>query len=308
MRKKLFLILCLVTFLVTLIFSNILEVSANEWNPGIITAKCLKHGMKWNNYTVVDIRSAEEYSIGHIKGSVNIPFEVPYSTWITMKDDLLLEVPDYNELKSALGNYGINKNSKIIIVTSTSQYPFYPLANATRVAITLKYMGVDKISILDGGFDKWVQAGYLVNTDLPVAKPTIFRGNRKSGMFVSIDYVNKKIGSNKSIIVDTRADSVYSGEVIEPYAEKAGHIPSAVSLPTPIIWNDDGTYKSREELCNVARNVLGRDKHKEIILYCGVGGYASSWYFVLTEVLDYKNVKIYDGSAQEWVRYYDMEL
>ena len=99
---------------------------------------------------------------------------------------------------------------------------------------------------------------------------------------------------------------VYAGDVIEPYAPKAGHIETAVSLPTISIWNADGTYKTEEELEELAFNAIGDDKNKEVIIYCGVGGYASSWYYILTDVLKYKNVKIYDGSAQEWVLYNDM--
>jgi thiosulfate/3-mercaptopyruvate sulfurtransferase len=74
-----------------------------------------------------------------------------------------------------------------------------------------------------------------------------------------------------------------------------------------LIWNEDGTYRSVEELDQLVLSVVG-DKDKEIVVYCGVGGYASTWWFVLTEVLDYKHVKIFDGAAQEWAKYYDMEL
>ena len=59
---------------------------------------------------------------------------------------------------------------------------------------------------------------------------------------------------------------------------------------------------------DIATDVVGSDKDKEIIAYCGVGGYASTVWFVLTQILDYTNVKVYDGSAQEWVLTYDMEV
>jgi thiosulfate/3-mercaptopyruvate sulfurtransferase len=74
------------------------------------------------------------------------------------------------------------------------------------------------------------------------------------------------------------------------------------------MWNPDGSYRSRAELLEIVEPVLGPPGPKQIIVYCGVGGYASSGLYTLVRVLGYSNVRMYDGSAQEWVRYYDMEL
>jgi thiosulfate/3-mercaptopyruvate sulfurtransferase len=76
-----------------------------------------------------------------------------------------------------------------------------------------------------------------------------------------------------------------------------------------LIWNEDGTYKSRRQLQDIVEGAVGAFcRDTEVIVYCGVGGYGSAWLFVLTAVLGYTNVKLYDGSAQEWVRYYDMVM
>jgi thiosulfate/3-mercaptopyruvate sulfurtransferase len=102
---------------------------------------------------------------------------------------------------------------------------------------------------------------------------------------------------------------------IEPFSNKAGHIPNAKSLPTPSIWNQnpDGTYtyKDAKTLSKMTLGVIGESvdsRTQEIIVYCGVGGYASSCWFVMTQVLGYQNVKIYDGSAQEWAKNYHMVI
>jgi len=97
--------------------------------------------------------------------------------------------------------------------------------------------------------------------------------------------------------------------VQEPWCAYVGHIPTAKNLPTPSLWNvktdESGnavyiTYKSILTLWIMAMKVVGWNRCKEIIVYCGVGGYASTTYFILKEVLGYPNVKFYDGSAQEW--------
>jgi thiosulfate/3-mercaptopyruvate sulfurtransferase len=137
-------------------------------------------------------------------------------------------------------------------------------------------------------------------------------------MLVSAEYVESKIG--KSILVDARDEIVYDGTVTEPWAPDPGHISTARNLPTPTLWNvkidDQGnavyiTYKAWWTLWNMFLSAvvpmgvgwpyLYTYLHKEIIVYCGVGGYASTVYFVLTRVLWYSgNVRFYDGSVQEW--------
>jgi thiosulfate/3-mercaptopyruvate sulfurtransferase len=88
-----------------------------------------------------------------------------------------------------------------------------------------------------------------------------------------------------------------------------GHIPTAKNLPTPSLWNihvdDQGnaayiTYKDFCTLNSMVSSKIGWNRFKEVILYCGVGGYESTAHFVISEFLGYFNVKMYDGSAQEW--------
>jgi len=152
-------------------------------------------------------------------------------------------------------------------------------------------------------------ANGLTTTKLvPTVNSVTYQGKINEAMFVSIDYVPKHTG--KADIIDARDADVYFGVSIEPFADKVGHIPKATSLPAPWIWdqNPDGTYtyKDPNTLKAMVSGVIRKPRVQEIIVYCGVGGYASSWWFVLTQVLGYENVKFYDGSAQEWVKHYDM--
>jgi thiosulfate/3-mercaptopyruvate sulfurtransferase len=123
--------------------------------------------------------------------------------------------------------------------------------------------------------------------------------------------VKKQMG--KAIIIDARDESDYAGRSGNAAPNKAGHIPTAVSLPAPWIWNHnpDGTYtyKDPKTLGEMASRVIGHpedSRSQDIIVYCGVGGYAGAWWFILTQVLGYDDVRIYDGSAQEWIKHHDM--
>ncbi len=302
MKKKMIVLLTAVMLFTTALSGTFVYGCTPEIDP-IVSTSWLQNNMNLQNLVIVDIRTAEEYEAGHVINSVSIPFVVPFSAWITMKDDLLLELPEKDELFSMLGSFGITENSNVVIVGGTADP--YAICAAPRVADTLIYAGVENVSILDGGYEKWASEGRSVTTESPAVTAKVFKGNKiDKNMFVSIDYVEKKIG--KSIIIDARDAEVYYGEIIEPYAQKPGHIPTAKSLPAPLMWNEDGTYKSTSELKQLVQGIANENDH--IIVYCGVGGYASAWWFVLTEVLGYKNVTFYDGSAQEWSIYNDMVI
>lgn len=274
--------------------------------PAIVSCAWLAVHQADPALVVVDVRTADEYNVGHIRDSVSIPFEAPLSAWVTVRDDLLLELPDADQMSGVLGDAGIGAWSRVVVVTSYAQPP-YPQANATRVAETLRYAGVAQVSILDGGYPAWVAQGRETTTEVPKVTPVTYRGIVNRDAFVTTEYVWQHIG--RSLIVDARDAAVYSGEVIEPWADKAGHIASAVSLPAPLIWRADGTFRSPADLDKLVRRAIGAGhRDDEVIVYCGVGGYASAWLYVLTDVLGYRNVKMYDGSAQEWVRYHDMVL
>jgi thiosulfate/3-mercaptopyruvate sulfurtransferase len=263
---------------------------------------------------IIDIRSAGDYATSHISNSINEPFVNPFATkWVVSEfEGLWLELPKTEDLFQTIGDLGITRESLVVIVTAPNpgEPPFYGLCNATRVADTLIYAGVKNVAVLDGGYPKWVAEGKHTDSVVPNVIPVTYRSRVNEAMFVPIEYVRKHIG--KAVIIDARDAEVYFGAAIElPFAPKEGHIPNARSLPAPWLWklNVDGTYtyKDTEILSAMASGVVGRYKGREVIVYCGVGGYASTWWFVLTQVLEYKNVKFYDGAAQEWIIYgYDM--
>jgi len=305
------------SLILLVIFVLPFPVFGRELSPIVFTDWLSAHGAE---VVILDIRSPADYAAGHIPGSINEPFVTafdpacrgPSSNWIIgSKDCLWLQLPETGDLFKTIGNLGIKKDSLVVIVTAPNpnEPPYFGLANATRVADTLIYAGIKNVAILDGGYPKWVAEGKPVSKDPAIATPAKYQAKVNKEMFISMEYVRKHAG--KAVIIDARDAEVYFGVTIEPFAPRAGHIPTATSLPTPWMWksNPDGTYAYRDKstLGAMASGVIGKHRDKEIIVYCGVGGYASSWWFVLTQVLGYDNVRIFDGSAQEWVmKKYDM--
>lgn len=281
--------------------------ASHPWPAGratspIVSTSWLRENSSRANLVILDVRPDASYREGHIPKAVSAPFQTPISSWITMNDDLLLEVPPQAELFATIGALGISPSSWVVVVSAPNpgEPAPYGYAAATRVADTLIYAGVPNTSVLDGGYTRWVADAGAVTTEVPSVTPVTYSAEVRSSMFVSTDYVKSHIG--RATIIDARDAEVYYGQTVEPFANKAGHIPTAKSLPSPWLWTADGMFKDVGVLGKMAFGATGWFGAHEIIVYCGVGGYASATWFVLTQVLSYHNVKFYDGSAQLWVR------
>ncbi|HET6488757.1 MAG TPA: rhodanese-like domain-containing protein [Syntrophales bacterium] len=244
--------------------------------------------------TAVDIRKVEDYNAGHVPGAIN----VFYGVWAVQKAGLLNELPADDDLKDILSAAAIEPATNVVVVGTIATWA--DKVNITRVAWTLKYAGVSNVAILDGGFEKWVATGKPVSKDAvkPRAKP--YRGAFNKAIYVNKAYVLDNIG--KVTIVDDREPDFYRGAKKLDFVARPGHIKGAVNLPVYAIYNADGTFKPMTELEAMAKKVVGEDKSKEIIVYCDSGRFASAWWYLLSETFGYKNVKVYDGSVQDFAK------
>ena len=281
-----------VCLLISFIFLLPLFASGRDIAP-VVSTDWLEKNLTNPKIVMVDIRKVEEYKQGHIPNAVNLFL----GSWAIKKKGLDLELPENDDLFNLIGSAGITEDSFVVVINKTDTD--FDRVDATRVAWTIIYGGVENVAILDGGYNKWLQEKKPVSIEMAKPNAVIYKGkvNKAEGP-VSKEYVLSKIG--KSSIVDARAPDAYFGVSKAPYAEKAGHIQGAVNLPSQWIFTKEGTVKGKEELSAMVAVVIGKDASKEIILYCGVGGNGSGWWFILKEVLGYKDVKLYDGSFQEW--------
>ena len=242
---------------------------------------------------IVDIRKVEDYKAGHIPKAVNIF----YNTWAITDGKLRNQVPPADDLADIINSAGIAADSKVVLV-GNSDNPSNR-ANITRVAWTLKYAGFENVAILDGGWEKWTAEKKPVATDIVKPKAANFPLKLNKNMTVTKDAVKAAIG--KELIVDAREKDFYEGKKKLEFVEKTGRIKSAVNLPVSAAYNPNGTFKSKKELADIAAKVVGTDLNKNIIVYCDTGKLATVWAYLLTDVLGYKNVRLYDGSSEEWM-------
>jgi thiosulfate/3-mercaptopyruvate sulfurtransferase len=169
----------------------------------------------------------------------------------------------------------------------------------------LKYYGHDKVLLLNGPREKWIADGRPTTADVPSHPAASFTAQpgddairaRRDEVLAAIDAPTK--------LVDVRSPAEFAGEIISPAgyeqegAQRGGHIPGAASIPWAQAVNDDGTFKSAQELRDLygAKGVLNGE---DIIAYCRIGERSAHTWFVLHELLGRERVKNYDGSWTEW--------
>jgi thiosulfate/3-mercaptopyruvate sulfurtransferase len=282
-----------ITLLLLITFFAMPSVFYGRDIPPFVSSDWLNQNIDNPRLMIIDVRSGEEYKKGHIPNALN----VSVNSWAIDKNDLLRELPAEDDLLRLLGSIGIKEESKIVVVGEGISD--FDRADAIRVAWTILIAGVKNVSVLDGGFPKWLNEKNPVTVEQPSLQPGEYEGKINTSGLVSKKYVLGKIG--KAILVDNRTPDLFFGVTKEPWALRPGHIKCAVNLPTPWIFREDGLLRSQSDLESMANGVIGRDKTKEIITYCGAGPYASVWSYILTELLGYINVKVYDGSMQEWI-------
>ena len=281
----------------------------NQSIDPIITTQWLEDNIDTPNLVILDARAPDNYAKGHIPGAINVPgLGNFYLCLFDPNCGLWMELPEEGALLKTIGDAGITGDSLVVVVGRTvDPYAAYAVADAARTAITLLYAGIKNVALLSGGHDKWAAEGKKTSTAPVTPTAVTYTGMTDKAMFVQKDYVEKKIG--KCTILEAREADIYFGIIKEPWTARAGHIPSAKDLPAPWFWSftknkegviSYGTWKETNEIREMALAVLGEDASQEIIVYCGVGGYASPVWFALTQMIGYTNVKLYDGSMQEW--------
>ncbi len=234
------------------------------------------------------------YETGHIPGAVKVDWFTTLQAPI--RRDFLSQV-DFESLCTALG------------IANDTTVVFYGDKNnwfACYAFWLFEYYGHEKLRIMNGGRQKWVQEDRPLVKDVPLYPPTSYRAKApRPGVRAFRDDVFKHVEERKPL-VDVRSPQEFSGELLhmpnypQEGAQRGGHIAGAVSIPWSQAVNPEtGVFKPAGELRKLYQD-KGILPEKDIIAYCRIGERSSLTWFVLKYLLGYPNVRNYDGSWTEW--------
>ena len=266
-------------------------------NPNVLVdTQWVEDHINDNNVRIaeVDYDPKANYDLGHIPNAVLFDWRKD------INDPLNRNIISKDDCTALLQKAGINNDTILILYGDFNNW------FAAFAFWVFKYYGFKDIRLMNGGRKKWLEE------DRPISKesPNFSKGNFQAAepdenIRAYLDYVRNSVMSQHGTLVDVRSPAEFTGQITAPpeypteHAQRGGHIPSAQNIPWGQAVNEDGTFKSVEELKKLYEP-KGITPDKEVITYCRIGERSSHTWFVLKYLLGYPNVKNYDGSWTEW--------
>ncbi|MGW4497349.1 sulfurtransferase [Micromonospora sp. NPDC004336] len=232
------------------------------------------------------------YDTGHIAGAIKLDWRTD------LQDPVRRDFVNKAQFEALLSERGIANDDTVILYGGNNNW------FAAYAYWYFKLYGHGDVKLLDGGRKKWeLDARPLVTDAVARPKTQYVAQEPDTSIRAFRDEVVAAIGTKN--LVDVRSPDEFAGRLLAPahlpqeQAQRAGHIPTAISVPWSKAANEDGTFKSDDELRRIYADA-GLDDSRETIAYCRIGERSSHTWFVLQELLGHRNVKNYDGSWTEY--------
>ncbi|WP_030441136.1 sulfurtransferase [Actinoplanes subtropicus] len=232
------------------------------------------------------------YDGGHIPGAVKIDWKKD------LQDPVRRDFVNREQFSALLSERGIGNDDLVVLYGGNNNW------FAAYAYWYFKLYGHEQVKLLDGGRKKWELDARPYSKDVPVRAKTSYSAKEPDLTIRAFrDEVVQAIGAKN--LVDVRSPDEFAGRLLAPahlpqeQSQRAGHIPTAINVPWSKAANEDGTFKSDDELAKIYGEA-GLDGGKDTIAYCRIGERSSHTWFVLKELLGQQNVKNYDGSWTEY--------
>jgi thiosulfate/3-mercaptopyruvate sulfurtransferase len=234
------------------------------------------------------------YEMGHVPGAINLDWHTD------LQDQVKRDFLDKAGFEALLGKNGIGNDTTVVFYGDRNNW------YATYAYWLFKYFGHRDARVMNGGRAKWEAEGRPMSREVRSYPETTYTAQEPDEQIRAYrDDVLKQVKSGEPALVDVRSVPEYTGEVLhmagyaQEGAQRGGHVLGAKSIPWATAANEDGTFKSPEQLREIYG---GKDitPDKNVIAYCRIGERSSHTWFVLRELLGYPDVRNYDGSWTEW--------
>lgn len=259
----------------------------------LVTAEWAEENLGTAGVVFVEVdEDTSAYDGGHLPGAVRIDWKTE------LQDPVRRDFVDRAGFEKLLSAKGIGNSDKVVLYGGNNNW------FAAYAYWYFKLYGHDAVQLLDGGRKKWELDGRPLSTDAVTREETSYAAKEQDSAIRAFrDEVVTAI--NAKNLVDVRSPDEFSGKLLAPahlpqeQAQRGGHIPSAINVPWSKAANEDGTFKSSDELRALYKEA-GIEESKATIAYCRIGERSSHTWFALHELLGYSDVKNYDGSWTEY--------
>ena len=259
----------------------------------LVTAEWVQEHLEDDSIVLVEVdEDTTAYDKGHIKGAIKLD-------WTTdLQDQVRRDFVNKQQFEALLSEKGVADDDTIVLYGGNNNW------FAAYAYWYFKLYGHQDVKLLDGGRKKWELDSRELTDELPTRERTSYTAQEQDTSIRAFrDEVVEAIGTKN--LIDVRSPDEFAGRLLAPahlpqeQAQRAGHIPTAANVPWSKAANDDGTFRSDEELKKLYTDA-GVDWDKETIAYCRIGERSSHTWFVLHELLGDTSTKNYDGSWTEY--------
>lgn len=249
---------------------------------------------------VIDVRSSladreagrREYRAGHLPGAIFLDLDTDLSS-PPGRHGGRHPLPDPAQAATTFGAAGIGSGTRVVVYDDAAGMI------AGRLWWMLRWLGHERVQVLDGGVPAWLDAGGTLVTDVPRPAQAAFEPRPRDDVAVDRDWLLARLGDPGVVVVDARAPERYRGEV-EPIDPRGGHIPGAINRPYAENL-DGGRFRPLAELVDRYRDLQGAGT---VVVYCGSGVSAAHDLMAL-EASGVTGARLYPGSWSDWVSYED---
>jgi thiosulfate/3-mercaptopyruvate sulfurtransferase len=269
--------------------------------PVLVTTDWLAEHLGDEGLVVAEVdENPDLYEEGHIPGAIKLHWRDD------LQDPVERDLVEKDAFEQLMGRRGISNETTLVLYGDKNNW------FAAYAYWYVKIYGHQDVRILDGGRQKWIDESRELTTDEPEVSPASYTAReRDETIRARRDAVREAIG--RDALVDVRSPQEYSGELIaapgyeQEGAQRAGHIPTAQSIPWAQAVKDDGTFKSADDLRELY-GAKGITPERPVTAYCRIGERSAHTWFVLRELLGYQDVRNYDGSWTEWGNLIDVPI
>ncbi len=259
----------------------------------LVTAEWAEKNLGQPGIVFVEVdEDTSAYDGGHLPGAVKLDWKTE------LQDQVRRDFVNRKQFEELLSSKGIGNDDTVVLYGGNNNW------FAAYAYWYFKLYGHGDVKLLDGGRKKWELDNRTLEKDVPQRARTNYQAKPQDKSIRAFrDEVVAAIGSKG--LIDVRSPDEYAGRLLAPahlpqeQAQRAGHIPTAASVPWSKAANEDGTYKSDDELRALYAEA-GLDLNKPTIAYCRIGERSSHTWFALHELLNVSDVKNYDGSWTEY--------
>jgi thiosulfate/3-mercaptopyruvate sulfurtransferase len=200
-------------------------------------------------------------------------------------------LPDPALLAAKLGQFGVTNDTQVIAYDDAGGM------YAARLWWLLRWLGHDRVAVLDGGMPAWQRAGHALTAEAPTARPAVLHTRRREAP-VDAAYLRTHLTDPQLLLVDARGADRFRGEneTLDPVA---GHIPRAINRPFRLNLNSDGSFKTAQQLRRELEELLRDRPAQNIVAYCG-SGVSACHNLLALEIAGWRGARLYPGSWSEW--------